>query len=361
MRRIADSELNGGDELYRLAFKRRALMQRIDNRTELCAPSNAMKVTVILCTYNRSQSLVRALESVAASELPADTKWEVLVVDNNSRDKTREVIEDFCNRFPGRFRYQFEPTPGKSNALNTGIREALGDFLAFMDDDVLVSPAWLRNITAPLESGEWAGAGGRILAQGIHSIPPWLALEGEYSMAGMLALFDLGDHAEELKRPPFGTNMAFPKTIFEKYGGFRLDLGPSPGSEIRNEDSEFGRRLFGAGERLWYAPSAVVYHAIPEDRLTKRYMLRFWYDHGRAQVRESANRADVWVLPRWCLSIPMIFMVPLPVKTYLWLLERDPKRRFFFKGAVWATFGNIVELPRIWAQERRLKRERKGI
>ena len=85
-----------------------------------------MKITLILCTYNRCQTLAKALGSVAASTLPDSLKWEVVVVDNNSTDQTREVIEDFCRRHPGRFRYVFEPQQGLSHARNAGIREAQG-------------------------------------------------------------------------------------------------------------------------------------------------------------------------------------------------------------------------------------------
>ena len=106
-------------------------------------------VTVILCTYNRCQSLSKALQSVAASEMPTSAVWEVLVVDNNSHDQTREVVEDFSRRYPGRFRYLFEPKPGKSHALNAGIREAHGEILVFIDDDVTVDKNWLSNLTAP--------------------------------------------------------------------------------------------------------------------------------------------------------------------------------------------------------------------
>ena len=67
-----------------------------------------MNITVILCTYNRCQILVKALSSVALSRLPEPVAWEVLVVDNNSRDRTRDVVADFCRRYPGRFRYLFE-------------------------------------------------------------------------------------------------------------------------------------------------------------------------------------------------------------------------------------------------------------
>ena len=72
-----------------------------------------MNVTVILCTYNRCQSLAKALESVAVSTLPKSIEWEVLVVDNNSRDQTRKVVEEFCRRYPGRFRYLFESRQGQ--------------------------------------------------------------------------------------------------------------------------------------------------------------------------------------------------------------------------------------------------------
>ncbi len=83
-----------------------------------------MTITVILCTYNRCRSLTKALESVAASQLPGSIKWEVLVVDNNSNDQTHEVVGEVCRRFPDRFRYMFEAKPGKSHALNAGFESA---------------------------------------------------------------------------------------------------------------------------------------------------------------------------------------------------------------------------------------------
>src|SRR5690349_7477494 len=98
-------------------------------------------------------------------KLSESVEWEVLVVDNNSSDQTREVVDEFCRRYPGRFRYLFESRPGKSCALNAGVREARGAVVAFMDDDVTVEPTWLQELTAALHNGQWAGAGGRILPQ----------------------------------------------------------------------------------------------------------------------------------------------------------------------------------------------------
>jgi len=164
----------------------------------------------------------------------------------------------------------------------------------------------------------------------------------------MLALFDLGDEARRLDRAPFGTNMAFRKTAFEKYGGFRTDMGPSPGSEIRNEDTEFGRRLMAAGERLLYEPSAIVYHGVPENRLTKKYFLAFWFDHGRALVREVGWRADMWGIPRHYLTMLKVVTVLAPVRTLRWMVAFNRQWRFYCKGWVWMTAGEIVEMYRLW-------------
>src|ERR1700740_3803499 len=95
-------------------------------------------ITVVLCTYNRCDSLAAALESVAVSRLPYSVSWEVLVVDNNSTDQTREVFERLASQYPGRFRYAFEPHPGKSHALNSAIHHTNARILAFMDADVQV-------------------------------------------------------------------------------------------------------------------------------------------------------------------------------------------------------------------------------
>ena len=143
-----------------------------------------MDITVILCPYNRSQSLANTLESLGASLLPESIGWEVLVVDNNSTDQTRQVVEDFCSRHPKHFRYLFELKAGKSHALNAGVSNAHSEILAFTDDDVTVEPSWLRNLTAPLGVPGWAGIGGRTLPASSFSPPLWLPLGGPMIWAG---------------------------------------------------------------------------------------------------------------------------------------------------------------------------------
>ena len=296
-----------------------------------------MKVTTILCTYNRCQSLARALDSLAVSILPETIDWEVLVVDNNSSDQTEAVVRDFRRRYPGRFRYLFERQQGKSYALNAGIREACGDILAFVDDDVTVESMWLQNLTSALHDSQWAGSGGRILPVRGFVPPRWLAIDGPCSLVGALcAYFDPGDVPGELKDPPFGANMAFRKEMFDTYGHFRTDLGPFPNGKIGFEDTEFGRRLMAGGERLRYVPSAVVYHEVPENRVRKEFLLAWWFDFGRGSIRETGKRPGtreiLKILGRALLTTPR------------WLLTVDSQGRFYRKCRIWYAAGKILEV-----------------
>ncbi len=296
-----------------------------------------MRVSVILCTYNRCRSLSNALISVAKSVMPATIEWEILVVDNNSTDQTREVANRFCQLYPEHFRYLSEPRQGKSYALNSGICQANGDILAFVDDDVTVQPDWLQQLTEPLIEGDWAGCGGRILPEPGYSPPPWLALQGPLSQLGALcAYFDQGDSPGLLSKPPVGTNMAYRRKMFEKYGSFREDLGPRPGNELRSEDTEFGRRLMAARERLCYVPSAVVYHEINENRVRKEFLLSWWFDFGRGFIRETQmipSTTEVFkIFARIILATPK------------WILDLNSQQRFYRKCRIWYEAGKLVEV-----------------
>lgn len=302
-----------------------------------------MDITVILCTYNRCQTLVKALDSVVASILPDSIGWEVLVVDNNSTDQTRRAVEDFSRRVPDRVRYLFEPQQGLSRARNAGIRDARGEIVAFLDDDVTVDPTWLQNLTAALHNGEWAGAGGRVLPQWICSPPAWLPLKERYALAP-LAVFDLGIQAGPLAEPPFGANMAFRRDMFEKYGDFRADLGRCGDSMLSNEDTEFGRRLLAGAERLRYEPSALVYHPVSENRIQKKYFLRWWFDKDRANIQEFGLPHDA----KWYLAgVPVSLFRRLAVWTVRWMVALNPAVRFGAKLKVWGSMGKIKECYRL--------------
>jgi glycosyltransferase involved in cell wall biosynthesis len=309
---------------------------------------DTLAITVILCTYNRCHGLTGTLESISASQLPSSVTWEVLIVDNNSNDQTREVVEGFCRRYPGRFRYLFEPKAGKSNALNSAIANARGEVLAFTDDDVNVAPTWLHSLTATLlQDDQWAGSGGRTLPAQRFIPPRWLSNDLSLWCGILCAYFDLGDNPCKLERPPYGANMALRKRIFAKYGGYRTDLGPSPNPDIPRpgEDAELGSRLIAAGERLRYEPSAIVYHPIPQGRMTQEYFLTWWFDYRRTQIRLRGDRPNVWIIPYDYFSFVRCAL-GMPALTVLWMFSINPQKRFWRKCRVWQAAGQLFELRR---------------
>lgn len=298
----------------------------------------------MICTFNRCQSLSTTLDSVAAQRMAPSVAWEVVVIDNNSTDRTRELVESYCRNYPTLFRYVFEPQQGLSRARNAGIRAANGQIVVFTDDDVIAEPAWLENLTAPLRTGEWGGGAGRVVPPRDMKLPDWLTVGGDMDLVGaLLPIFDLGDEPGEMKRPPYGANMAFRKDMFAKHGMFRVDLGHCGSKLLSGEDTDFGNRLISAGERLHYEPSGVVHHPVPEERLSKKYFRTWWFDYGRTRIIERGVRPAIFGIPRRFLSFASLLLRFLPVRVLRWVFTMNAKRRFYYECEIWQTLGEIAE------------------
>ena len=181
--------------------------------------------------------------------------------------------------------------------------------------------------------------------------PKWLPDRGE--ILAPLASFSRGEQAGELCEPPFGTNMAFRKKMFERYGSFRTDLGPRPDNAIRSEDTEFGRRVLNGGEELYYEPAAVVYHPVTSERLTRKYFLQWWFDKGRADALEFPEQDG-----RALLGIPLYLIKRIVGDILRWTVALGPGRRFDCQRQVWGLAGEITERYRQASgkNSRRLKR-----
>jgi glycosyltransferase involved in cell wall biosynthesis len=298
-----------------------------------------MNISIIICTYDRCESLRRVLCDLNNLRLPEGTSCEVLVVDNNSKDDTRAVVEDFSKKRTDFFKYLFESRQGKSFALNKGISHAQGDIIAFTDDDVFIDSEWLAEIKQALDSYDCMGIGGKILPAWNCEKPRWFEEEGPHSLYAAVVKLDLGDELCELKSPAFGANMAFRRAAFQKYGLFREDLGPNPENLIRGEDSEFSWRLLRGGEKVMYLPTAIVFHPVEQKRVKKGYFQRWYFDYGRAMVR----RGHIPDGTKCFLDIPRYLLRILFEQTIKWMFCFQPKRRFGHKLQIYETAGQIVE------------------
>jgi glycosyltransferase involved in cell wall biosynthesis len=298
---------------------------------------------VIICTYDRAARLRQALQSLAEMRVLAKLAWEVIVVDNNSNDNTREVVEEFARKSRLCVRYVFEPKQGLSHARNAGVAHAKSEIIAFTDDDVLVSPEWLSEIVRTFEECDCIAVAGKIIpAWGDSAKPNWLLITGPYRLgAGLILGFDLGNERQSISYL-LGANMAFRKSAFERFGIFRTDLGMCGSALILGEDSEFGNRLTRAGETIAYSPTACVFHPVKRERLTKPFILSWYYQAGRssALVDGISNECTCY------LGVPRHLLRRLFITVLKWCLSLHTGRRFYYKAGVYQECGRILELHR---------------
>lgn len=248
-----------------------------------------MKSSIVIATYNRAADLRETLQSLAG--LRPAAAWEVIVVDNNSPDDTRRVVETAAQTFPVPLRYVFEREQGRSPALNAGIRLAQGDIIVTTDDDVRVEPDWLDRAAEGLERLRCDYVGGRVLPIWGGPRPAWLPNHGGKHWA-VIALLDYGPEPIEFgRRVPLGVNMAFRRDAFTRAGLFDPNTGRKAGTLLGQEVREWCIRARAAGVRGFYVPGMVVQHIIPAARLNKRYFRRWFYWRGisRAMLYEKSG------------------------------------------------------------------------
>lgn len=256
-----------------------------------------MKVSVIIATHNRAQVLretLHAMRDLDRQEL--EVQW--IVVDNNSRDESSEVIRFFSSEMP--LDHLFESRPGKNCALNLALeRCSLGDVLVFADDDVTPQKDWLKQIVANCD--RWpmhAVFGGRIVVRWpIPNPPAWAAEPGIMDFG--FSHHHLAD--EELVYPahirPYGPNMWLRRKVID--AGFRFDenIGPRPNNRIMGSETSFLLSLADAGYEAVYCPAAVVHHRIEASALSVESICRRAYRCGRGSAHTHARSQSRLLIP----------------------------------------------------------------
>ena len=273
-----------------------------------------LRLTVAICTWNRHALLRQTLEQMTRLVIPADVEWELIVVNNNSTDATDAVLADFAGRLP--LRRVFEPTPGKSNALNRATREATGDYIIWTDDDALVDPLWIVEYAKAFHRWpECALFGGHVSTWFEGTPPDWLEplIKSEHRVSCVYALRSMGTEPLPISNEalpsgsstlPYGVNMAVRR---EEQLRFPYDptLGLRPGSQIRGEETAVILAMLKAGITGWWLPDARVRHFIPQSRQTVGYLRRWFHGDGEEKGKQmrDANYPKLFGRPRWLVRV----------------------------------------------------------
>ena len=241
-------------------------------------------LSVIIPTRNRAELLGKALESLTVQTYPNEL-FEVVVVDNGSKDHTAAVCKQYEGKFK-RFRYVFDSQPGLHTGRHRGMQEAIGEILVFGDDDIRAMPSWLDGVADGFSRPDVVMVGGKILPDLEISPPEWY--EKIWSRCqwgpwlGWYSLLDFGDSVIEVD-PGFiwGCNFSIRKETLLEVGGFHPDSLPKHLLRFRGDgETAVSAAVAKRGYKAIYHPSASVYHWVSKERLTPEYLYQRAFSQG---------------------------------------------------------------------------------
>ena len=304
-------------------------------------------ISVVVCTRDRAWSLHRMLDSAEGLSLPDGLVWEMIVVDNGSRDDTADVVAFHAKTLP--IRYQYEPQAGLSFARNRGVAAASGQYLVWTDDDVTLEPEWLQAyIEAFARHSEAAVFGGSVLPILEAPTPEWVTInrfELRYLFAERLLDSVPTRVSDGVGDLPVGANFAV-RAVEQRAFLYDTHLGASPKFNRLGEEEQVIRSILSAGAVGWWVPGANVNHHIPSARQTLKYVEKYslaggetwayWYLEGRGDTsRPGAVRAlnaPAWIWKRYVLDYLRFRLFKLLDRPDQWL--RALSSYCFFRGTL---------------------------
>ena len=274
----------------------------------------AIYLSVIICTYNRDKYIYNVLKSLADNKIDRD-KYEVVLVNNNSTDNTELECSRFATDYPDvKFNYCVEYNQGLSYARNRGILESVGNVVVYVDDDALVNIDYLATYYNFFDTVVGVdAAGGPILPVYETKEPKWFSHYTRQLITGRLYL---GEKTKEFSKGAFpgGGNAAYRKSVFDEVGLFNTELGRKGNSLIGAEEKDLFDKMVAKGIKFFYLPNAILYHIIPETKLTDDYFERLTYSIGKSErirtiaiSKQKYRRRVFSECVKWCASLVLWF------------------------------------------------------
>ncbi|MEW6572036.1 MAG: glycosyltransferase family 2 protein [Bacillota bacterium] len=269
---------------------------------------NQILLSVIICTYNREDVLGNCLDSLSKQKASGDF-YEVIVVDNNSTDRTREVVSTYLDRFDN-WRYFFESDQGLSYARNRGCKEARGLYLIYIDDDDILPSEYLENVRQVIERFQPDILGGPVYPYYTSKKPRWFKDYYAIRKNEEQSCFSTRCRIT-------GCNFIIRKALLENLGMFDVDLGMKGNKLGLGEEAlvlDTYRRKTPAGEqRVYYALECYVLHHVPDYKMKLSYVLARQYCGGKMTMR---------LRPKSVLQV----ILELPLRT-MWYIIGGVARR----------------------------------
>jgi glycosyltransferase involved in cell wall biosynthesis len=265
----------------------------------------AVRISIVIPTAGRPKLIEQAMQSVVDAiafnkHIRDPEHTEILVVDNNQDATLTKQLEYLCSQFGNSIRYLREPLPGLTHARHFGAKNASGNVLTFIDDDVIVSKDWLPELYKTFEDESICIAGGPSIPIFTGPVPGWFwgfFTSTKYGgwKCEWLSLLDIGKDVDFIDATfIWGLNYSIRKTSLFELGGFNPDLVPKE-LQMFQGDGETGLSLKAnkANAKSVYRERALVFHSCDADRLNLEYFKRRAYYAGICssftEIRENQN------------------------------------------------------------------------
>lgn len=297
-------------------------------------PGTKPIISVVICTYNRSDLLEILLHSMGQQTLdPA--YYEIIVIDNNSTDATAATVEKFDQL--KNLRYILELKQGLSHARNRGWREALGEYVAYVDDDCKVPEGWLTAAVETIKAVEPGIFGGPYYAYYLTPKPEWY--QDSYGSAP-----DRGPSLRIMQKDEYldGGNLFIKRKLLESIGGFDTKLGMSGSALAFAEETELLDRVRHEqpNTRVYFAPATFVYHLVRPEKMTWRGIIMRAFFQGRSlrqmQIKQQGVAKSLR-LTTWFSGIRLLLLGLVVLTKCAWgFFVRDSRRYPYFENYVYA-------------------------
>jgi len=249
------------------------------------------KITVAVCTHNRSESLTRLLNSFVELRNPDNYTIEFLVVANKCTDNTLEVLSNFSTSIP--IKICIEDELGVAAARNSVVKNATGDWIIWTDDDLTVGNDWVTEYLSAMEKYDGATFFGAPIEPVFEGqAPSWIEAALQHSPSAFAKL--MVSDSDQIFTPtgddlPYGANMAIKASALRQFK-FDTSLGRTGRGDLRGgEEILLFRRLQASGYQGRWLTKPVVKHWIDESRQTIDYLKDYWYAVGLTE--NTLNRA----------------------------------------------------------------------
>ncbi len=272
-----------------------------------------MDLSIIFATYHSEEILQKSLESYCLIE--TDYQWELIIVDNASREETRRVVNAFKTKLPIHFIEKSEP--GKNNALNKAIPLAKSDLILFTDNDILPNKHIVdQYVNYAKREPEFNIFGGKIWPD--RTLPSWIDLSSPIIRAALGAL-NLGDKNREVDADAlWGGNMLIRRCVFDDGVRFASKDLTVVNNHITGSETELLTRLQKTGNRTMYLSEAEVGHQIRDEQLTLLWLVKRAYKAGGGYAYNNplGNMPSVLGMPRYLCKVIVIDVLKLLVNLF---------------------------------------------